>query len=116
MIRSKIRINPENSNRAQNINPNIFSPQRKNILSEVNIVVNRNAIPFDSNPPSIASGLRLGTPSITTRGFDNKGIIKLAHLIIEVLTNYQDMYLKNRIKKDVLELTKNFSLINTDFL
>ncbi len=95
---------------------NITGKDAEDILSEVNIVVNRNAIPFDSNPPSIASGLRLGTPSITTRGFDERGIDKLSHLIIEVLTNYQDVNLKNKIKNDVLELTKSFSLINTDFL
>jgi len=93
----------------------ITGKDAEDILSEVNIVVNRNAIPFDTNPPSIASGLRLGTPSITTRGFDNQSISQLAQLIIEVLTNYKDTNLKNKIKKEVLKLTGDFSLLNTDF-
>ena len=94
----------------------ITGKDAEEILSKVNIVVNRNAIPFDTNPPSIASGLRLGTPSITTRGFDNTAIKQLSKLITESLINHQDIDLSKRIKEQVLELTKNFSLINTDFL
>lgn len=62
------------------------------MLDEVNITVNKNAIPFDKKSPFITSGIRLGTPSITTRGFDEKDSEKVAELITEIINKKTDAY------------------------
>ncbi len=56
-------------------------------LEQVGIVTNKNAIPFDTKPPRVTSGLRLGAPAITSRGFDKAAVQQVAALIVKILTN-----------------------------
>ena len=74
------------------------------ILDAVNITVNKNAIPFDPEKPSITSGIRIGTPAITTRGFNEKDCEKVASLIVKALTNNEDNGIMDSIKGEVAEL------------
>ena len=64
--------------------------QVEEALGQAGIVVNRNAVPFDSHPPSITGGIRLGTPAVTTRGFGRDEMEKIAELIVRVIDNIDD--------------------------
>lgn len=76
-------------------------------LEEVGIICNKNTIPFDPEKPFIGSGIRIGTPALTTRGLKEKDIIIVANLINDTLTKKRKA---SDIKKDVLKLTKRFPL------
>jgi glycine hydroxymethyltransferase len=73
-------------------------------LDEVNITVNKNAIPFDTQKPNTASGIRLGTAAMTTKGFDEKDFVQVGKWIAEVLKNKDDEALKARVKQEVIAL------------
>lgn len=78
------------------------------VLEEANITVNKNAIPNDKRSPFITSGIRLGTPAMTTRGFKEKEASQIAHWISDILENPKDSDLINRIKRDVIALCLRF--------
>lgn len=86
----------------------ISGKEAESLLGEVNITCNKNSIPNDKLPPMVSSGIRLGTPAMTTRGFKEQDFIKVAHLIDDALKKNR---LQDEIKKDVIEMTKNLSLI-----
>ena len=77
-------------------------------LGRANIVINRNAIPFDTKPPRQASGIRLGTPAITTRGMKTEETNNIGTLILKVLQNIKDPKVENEVKEEVLDLTSRF--------
>ena len=64
--------------------------QAQETLERASITVNKNAIPFDANPPAVASGIRVGTPAVTTRGMKEPEMRQIAHWIAEVLNNLED--------------------------
>jgi glycine hydroxymethyltransferase len=80
------------------------------ILGKVNITINKNLIPFDPKPPAVASGIRIGTPAITTRGMKEKEIEKITEFMDQALTNKDNAEKLEKIKNDVLSLTKKFPL------
>ncbi len=84
--------------------------QAQNILDSVGITVNKNVIPDDARPPMDPSGIRLGTPAITTRGFKEKESKRLAETIVSVLKNYKDKEVLEKAKKEVLKLAKKFPI------
>jgi glycine hydroxymethyltransferase len=67
----------------------MLGSEAENALHEAGITVNKNAIPFDTNPPLKPSGIRLGTPALTTRGFGADDFDRVADLVVEVLKNTQ---------------------------
>ncbi len=79
-------------------------------LESAHITVNKNTIPFDTNPPLKASGIRLGTPAVTTRGMQEAEMLHIAHLIAEVLQAPADEATRIRIAGQVRELTDRFPL------
>lgn len=79
-------------------------------LGEAGITVNKNAIPFDPNPPAVASGVRLGTPAVTTRGMKEPEMEKIAGWIAEVLRQPDSAPLKERIRREVKALCEAFPL------
>ncbi len=79
-------------------------------LDKSNITVNKNAIPFDKNPPMIASGIRVGTPAVTSRGMREAEMITIGRLIAEVLEAPSDRDVQRRVRRSVLELTERFPL------
>jgi len=85
-------------------------------LDEAGIIVNRNAIPFDPQPPWIASGIRLGTPAITTRGFGKEEVKQIASLIVRVLTSIDDKELRCQVSREVGEMCRRFPLPGVDAL
>lgn len=79
--------------------------EAEEILYKVNIIVNKNAIPFDTERPIITSGIRIGTPAMTTLGWKNKEFIKIAEVIYNVLKDSDDISIEKN-KKIVLNLLK----------
>lgn len=83
-------------------------------LEAVGIIANKNAIPFDPRPPRIASGLRLGTPAITSRGFGEKEVKQVSQLIARTLNHREDPAALESVKKEVQELTARFPVPGLD--
>jgi glycine hydroxymethyltransferase len=79
-------------------------------LDEAYITVNENAIPFDVNPPLNPSGIRLGSPAVTTRGFDVPEMLEVAALMAEVLRNIHSQETVHSVRRRVLELVERFPL------
>ena len=75
-------------------------------LGKINITVNKNTIPNDTEPANKTSGIRLGTPAMTTRGFQEEDFIKVGKIISRCLSNIDNKEIQNELKKEVLELTK----------
>lgn len=89
-------------------NKHITGKELEARLDEVGITVNKNAIPFDPEKPSIASGIRIGTPAVTTRGFKEGEMEKIANLINETVENFDTK--KEWIKQEVENICKMFPL------
>lgn len=79
-------------------------------LDEAGITVNKNAIPYDPQPPMITSGIRLGTPALTTRGMKEEQMKTIAKLISRVLHQVEDEKVKETVRSEVRELTSHFPL------
>ncbi|MDD4178716.1 MAG: serine hydroxymethyltransferase [Candidatus Margulisbacteria bacterium] len=79
-------------------------------LDEVGITANKNTIPFDPEKPTITSGLRLGTPALTTRGMKELEMAKIADLIAKVLKNVADEKTKQEVSAGIAELCQGFPL------
>lgn len=84
------------------------------ILEEAGITCNKNAIPNDPEKPFITSGIRLGTPAITTRGMKEEEARQIAKMIIKVLNNPEDSQKIAEVKEEVLALTKKFPLFSDE--
>lgn len=80
------------------------------LLDEAGITVNKNMIPFDTSTPTKTSGIRVGTPAITSRGFDEDAAKKVAELIIRVAANKNDAETLVTVKEEVHALTAQFPL------
>nr|WP_208559205.1 serine hydroxymethyltransferase [Marinilactibacillus kalidii] len=86
--------------------------QAESLLDRVGITVNKNTIPFETLSPFKTSGIRIGTPAITTRGFDEEASKKVAELIVQTLENKDDEEQLEQVKIAVRELTTRFPLYN----
>ena len=82
----------------------------QNALGEAEIYVNKNTIPYEPNTPFNPSGIRLGTPAVTTRGFKESEMEVIGESIERVIDNYTDKSVIERVKQDILELCKEFPL------
>jgi glycine hydroxymethyltransferase len=78
--------------------------QAEEALGETGIVVNRNAIPFDPQPPMVTSGIRLGTPAVTTRGLGKEEMKQLASLIVEIITHIGDPKVQRKVRDEVSQI------------
>lgn len=83
------------------LNKGINGKEAEHLLGKVDITVNKNMIPFDENPPTITSGIRLGSPAITSRGLKEKEIQQVAHFIDQAISNKDDEQQLARIQKEV---------------
>ena len=88
--------------------------QAEEALGKVNIVVNRNAIPYDPRPPRVASGLRLGTPAVTSRGFGIQETAQVARLITRTLSNIHVESVAREVRDEVLSLASRFPVPGID--
>ena len=90
------------------IDKNITGKDAEEALGSINITVNKNAVPNDPRSPFVTSGLRLGTPAITTRGFGVAECERLASWICDVLDQLQDADTLARVKTNVAALCARF--------
>ncbi|CDZ77424.1 Serine hydroxymethyltransferase 2 [Legionella massiliensis] len=90
------------------IEKNITGKEADAALGRANITVNKNTVPNDPRSPFVTSGLRLGTPAITTRGFKEKEVSRLTEWIADVLDNVNDEATIARVKEQVLQLCREF--------
>jgi glycine hydroxymethyltransferase len=88
----------------------MLGSEAEKALGEAAITVNKNAIPFDTNPPMKPSGIRLGTPALTTRGMKQDEMRQIGRWIAEALLSRTDNGVLARIRKQVLELCETFPL------
>jgi glycine hydroxymethyltransferase len=79
-------------------------------LGKAGITVNKNAIPFDQNPPMVASGIRVGTPAVTSRGMREPEMDRIAEFIGRVLASPEDNATLDRVRTDVEGLCRKFPL------
>ncbi|HBY55871.1 MAG TPA: serine hydroxymethyltransferase, partial [Coxiellaceae bacterium] len=77
-------------------------------LAKANITANKNSVPNDPRSPMITSGLRLGTPAVTTRGFKENEIEQIAHWICDILDDINNQKTIEHIKKEALDLCAKF--------
>lgn len=82
-------------------------------LDEVHITVNKNTIPFDTNKPFVASGIRLGTPALTTRGMKEADMKLIGDMIASVIHDPESEEVKERVRREVAELTAKFPMYPT---
>ena len=88
----------------------ISGKHAEEVLEAVGILVNRNTIPFDLKPPRITSGIRLGTPAVTTRGFGVEEMKRVASLITKLLSALGDKHAQNEARQEVRELCRRFPI------
>ena len=92
----------------------ITGQQAEWALESVGIIANKNAIPFDPQPPRVTSGLRLGTPAITSRGMAEPEVNQLAAMLIKVLADIEDKKAHAKVSAQVKELTARFAVPGID--
>ncbi|MCB1025962.1 MAG: serine hydroxymethyltransferase, partial [Acidobacteria bacterium] len=88
----------------------ITGKKAEKALEEVHITVNKNTIPFDTNKPFIASGVRVGSPALTTRGMKEVEMRQIARMIAEVINDAESEDVKTKIRREVRELTAKFPM------
>src|SRR5882762_7334603 len=88
----------------------MFGSEAEKALGEAGITVNKNAIPFDTNPPMKPSGIRVGSPAVTTRGMKEPEMRQISHWIAEALHHRNDAGMLAKIRAQVLELAEEFPL------
>ncbi|KPJ67814.1 MAG: serine hydroxymethyltransferase [Coxiella sp. DG_40] len=82
-------------------------------LGQANITVNKNTVPNDPRPPFVTSGLRVGTPAVTTRGFKEKEVSDIANWMCDVLDDLNNTQTIERVKKQVLDLCQRFPVYSS---
>ena len=93
-------------------NKNISGKDAELALVKADITANKNMVPFDDKSPFVTSGIRFGTPAITTRGLIETDMIDIVNLIDKVINNYENESILNTVKKDVNKLMKGRELFN----
>lgn len=89
-------------------NKGITGKELETKLDDVGITVNKNAVPFDTEKPMVTSGIRIGTPAVTTRGFKEEEMKKIAQLINMTVENYDKK--KEIIKNEVAKICEKYPL------
>ena len=94
-------------------NKGLSGKQAEEALGKATITVNKNMVPFDDQSPFITSGIRLGTPAVTTRGLKEKDMIYIVDLIDEAISNFEDEQLLDVIGAKVKELMSSKPLFTS---
>jgi glycine hydroxymethyltransferase len=86
----------------------VTGKEAEHLLDEIGITVNKNGIPFDPLPPNTASGIRLGTPATTSRGFGEDEMRSVGRIIIEAIRSRDDEAVQRRLAGEVAEIVARF--------
>ena len=90
----------------------VTGKELESMLDRVHITVNKNTIPFETRSPFITSGIRIGTPALTTRGFKEEDMVIIGGLIADIVFNGEDAV--ERVKAEVAKLTEKYPLYPED--
>jgi glycine hydroxymethyltransferase len=91
-------------------NKNISGKAAQETLDEIGITCNKNSVPYDDKSPLVTSGIRIGTPALTTRGMKEGEMESVADIIDKVLSNPKNESVKEEARKSVKEITSGFRL------
>ena len=94
---------------------NLTGSEISSLLRSVGIIVNKNGIPYDNHPPKITSGIRIGTPALTSRGMKEDQMDVLGNLIVEIINNRNDNNVLDKLSNDVKALASAFKLPGVDY-
>jgi len=83
-------------------------------LDTAGIVCNKNEIPFDTRPPAVTSGIRVGTPAVTTRGFGKEEMKQIAALIVKVILHHEDEKVLEEVRQEVAQISRRFPVPGID--
>ncbi len=86
----------------------VTGKEAEHLLDEIGVTVNKNAIPFDQLPPNTASGIRIGTPATTSRGFGPDEMVAIGRIIIEAIRGRDDAATQTRLAGEVREIVEQF--------
>jgi glycine hydroxymethyltransferase len=86
----------------------VTGKEAEHLLDDIGITVNKNAIPFDPLPPNTASGIRVGSPAVTTRGFGPAEMERVGRLIVRALSGRDDPSLMAGLARDVRDICSRF--------
>ena len=92
----------------------IAGKKAEEVLGRAGIVVNRSRVPFDPHPAMVTSGIRLGTPAVTSRGFGKEEMKHIASLIIKIITNIDNLDIANQVGQQVSQISSRFPLPGVD--
>jgi glycine hydroxymethyltransferase len=99
----------------RSIDEDLTGKEAGELLDRVGVTLNRNSIPFDPRSPFITSGIRIGTPSVTTAGMRQEQMITLGHLIMQVLRNRSDESALKQLEEEISDLAAAFPAYPADF-
>ncbi|MDQ0192231.1 glycine hydroxymethyltransferase [Paenibacillus wynnii] len=91
-------------------NLNITGKDAEKVLDSIGITVNKNAIPFDPTSPFVTSGIRIGTPAVTSRGMDEQAMVEIGQIIAKVLKQPKDESTLAEAARDVAKITERFPI------
>ena len=86
----------------------VTGKEAEHLLDEIGITVNKNAIPFDTLPPNTASGIRIGTPATTSRGFGTAEMRAVAAIIVEAIQRRDEPSIQSRLAGEVRAIVERF--------
>jgi len=92
----------------------VSGKEAEEALGRTGIVINRNSIPFDPRSARVTSGIRLGTPAVTTRGFGSEEMKLIASLVLKVITNIGNQDIQNRVSQEVSQVCHRFPVLGVD--
>jgi len=92
----------------------ITGKEAEEALGKAGIVINREPVPFDTRPPRVTSGIRLGTPAVTTRGFSREEMRQIASLIVKVITNINNRDIESQVRQEVSQMCQRFPVPGID--
>jgi glycine hydroxymethyltransferase len=89
---------------------NVKGKNAQDTLEKAGITLNKNGIPYDPEKPAITSGIRIGSPAVTTRRMKEPEMVKIAEAIIKVLKNIDNEKIISEVRADMLELCQEFPI------
>jgi glycine hydroxymethyltransferase len=92
----------------------VTGKQAAKALDAAGIVTNKNEIPFDTRPPAITSGIRLGTPAVSTRGLGQEEMRVIARLMVKVIRNVDDRQIREEVRQEIARMSRRFPVPGVD--
>ena len=90
--------------------------QAESVLESVGIITNRNGIPFDPQPPNVGSGIRIGSPFMTTRGMKEQEFRNIGTFIGRVLKQHRDREMLESMAQELLDMARKFPLFSPEWM